>query len=310
MSGKNVAHSVRERLRNLSRKTGEDFQLLLTRFVVERLLYRLAQSEHRDHFVLKGAVLFTLWTGEMHRPTRDVDFLGFGDPSAMRLGDVFRTLCTLAVDDDGLEFDPTSVAVEAIREDQEYGGQRVKFDVRLGQARLTLQVDVGFGDAITPAAEEVEYPTLLGMDPPRLKAYPKETVVAEKLEAMVQLGMANSRMKDFYDLLVMSRTFPFEGEALRQAVAATFARRGTALPSGLPVALTDAFAADDAKAKQWKAFCKRSGLDERAGDLPSAVKELAAFLLMPLAAAGGSSSYDASWLPGGLWSLPKSLAGA
>lgn len=161
-------------------------------------------------------MLFTLWTGEMHRPTRDLDLLGYGDPEAERLAEVFRSLCELAVDDDGLAFEAGTVAVEAIREDQEYGGQRVKFDARLGQARIALQVDVGFGDAITPGAEEVEYPTLLGMAPPRLRAYPKETVVAEKLEAMVQLGLANSRMKDFYDLLVMSRTFAFEGEPLRR----------------------------------------------------------------------------------------------
>jgi predicted nucleotidyltransferase component of viral defense system len=301
MSGKNVAHSVRERLLNLSRRSGEDFQLLLTRYAVERLLYRLARSEHRDDFVLKGAMLFTLWTGEMHRPTRDVDFLGFGDAGAVRLIEVFRALCALAVDDDGLLFDATTVAVEAIREDREHGGQRVKFDARLGQARIALQVDVGFGDAVTPAAEEVEYPTFLGMEAPKLRAYPKETVVAEKLEAMVQLGMANSRMKDFYDLLVMARTFSFDGEQLRRAVAATFARRGTALPGESPVALTSAFATDAAKAKQWKAFCKRGSLEDRAGELAPVVSELSRFLSPVLSAVASGEALSKRWKAGGPW---------
>jgi len=230
MSGKNVAASVRQRLLNRSRQTGEDFQLLFTRYAIERLLFRLAASEHRDAFVLKGAMLFALWTGEMHRPTRDLDLLGFGDSGEGRLRAVFETLCGVAVMDDGLTFAADSVAVEPIREDQEYGGQRVTVAVTLGQPRIVLQVDVGFGDAVTPAAEEVEYPTLLGMEPPRLRAYPKETVVAEKLEAMVKLGLANTRMKDFYDVLVMARTFPFDGDTLRRAITATFARRGTAVP--------------------------------------------------------------------------------
>ncbi len=305
MTKKNVSHSIRERLLNLSRKSGEDFQLLLTRYAIERLLFRLARSEHRNSFVLKGAMLFALWTGEMHRPTRDLDLLGFGDASQEHLREVFRALCAVEAEDDGLSFDAGSVTMEAIRENQEYDGQRVKFTATLGQARVKLQVDVGFGDAITPAAQEVEYPTLLGMEAPKLRAYPKETVVAEKFDAMVKLGLANTRMKDFYDLLVISRTFPFEGEKLFAAITATFQRRGTPLPKEIPVALTDAFAKDDAKAKQWKAFCVRSGLVDRVGELPSVVAELAAFLLEPLAATK-VESFVGVWPPGGPWvSQPK-----
>jgi hypothetical protein len=252
-------------------------------------------------------MLFALWTGEMHRPTRDLDLLGFGDASQERLREVFHTLCAVEAADDGLLFNAGSVTVEAIREDQEYGGQRVKFTATLGQARVTLQVDVGFGGAITPAAQDVEYPTLLDMEPPKLRAYPKETVVAEKLDAMVKLGLANTRMKDFYDLLVISRTFPFEGEKLRAAIAATFERRGTSLPKEAPVALADAFANDDAKRKQWKAFCARSGFEERVGDLPSVVAELAAFLIQPLMAAAEATPFVALWPTGGPWSTgPKS----
>jgi predicted nucleotidyltransferase component of viral defense system len=302
---KNVAHSIRERLLNLSRKSGEDFQLLLTRYAIERLLFRLARSEYRNSFVLKGAMLFALWTGEMHRPTRDLDLLGFGDASQEHLGEVFRALCAVEAEDDGLSFDAGSVTVEAIRENQEYDGQRVKFIATLGQARVTLQVDVGFGDAVTPAAQDVEYPTLLGMEPPKLRAYPKETVVAEKLDAMVMLGLANTRMKDFYDLLVISRTFPFEGEKLCAAIAATFERRGTQLPKETPVALTDAFAKDRAKGKQWKAFCARSGLGERVEDLSSVIAELAAFLLEPLATASKPETFVGEWTPSGLWSFPR-----
>jgi hypothetical protein len=191
--------------------------------------------------------------------------------------------------------------VAPIREDQEYGGQRVTFEAKLGQARVSLQVDVGFGDAITPAAVSVEFPTLLGMAPPKLRAYPQETVVAEKLEAMVKLGMANSRMKDFYDLVVIARSFPFEGETLKKAIAATFARRGTAIPAGPPVALTAEFAADPSKQKQWKAFRTRGSLEDRVGELADVVAELAVFLLPPIRAAGTGAAFSATWPPVGPW---------
>jgi len=295
---------VRQRLLNLSRKTGEDFQLLLTRYAIERLLYRLGESEYAPRFVLKGAMLFALWTGEMHRPTRDLDLLGFGDGSAERLTKVFRDLCSTATPDDGLAFSPDTVAVEPIREDQEYGGQRVTLVVRLGSARVDLQIDVGFGDAITPAAESVTYPVILEMPSPRLRAYPRETVVAEKLEAMVKLGLTNSRMKDFYDLSVMARTFAFAGSVLKDAITATFARRGTALPAASPVALTGAFATDDAKRKQWAAFRKRSGLAEKVGELEPVVVELAAFLVPPLTAAAASEEFLLTWKAGGPWAAP------
>lgn len=301
MSGKNVAASVKQRLLNLSRKTGEDFQLLLTRYAVERLLFRLAESEYANRFVLKGAMLFALWTGEMHRPTRDLDLLGFGDGSQERLAEAFRALCSAQVADDGLVFSPETVNVEPIREDQEYGGQRATLVAKLGSARVDLQVDVGFGDVITPRAEEVEYPTLLGMDPPRLRAYPRETVVAEKLEAMVKLGLTNSRMKDFYDVVVMARSFPFTGQVLRDAIAATFTRRGTAVPNAAPVALTAVFAQDASKRTQWTAFRKRSGLADKIGELDEVVAELAAFLSPPLGAAASAEGFALSWKAGGPW---------
>jgi hypothetical protein len=300
-SPKNTAASVRQRLLNLSRQSGEDFQFLLTRYGVERLLYRLSCSEHAPRFVLKGAMLFTLWTGEFHRPTRDLDLLGFGDSSPEGLSGVFQSLCVLEVPDDGLMFSATTVTVEPIREAQEYGGQRVKFKARLGQARIDLQVDVGFGDAITPKAEAVEYPTLLGMDPPQLRAYTRDTVVAEKLEAMVKLGMANSRMKDFFDLAVLARSFVFSGGVLRDAIAATFGRRGTAIPTELPIALTDSFANDRSKLTQWRAFVGRNGLEGRVGELGPLVGELAEFLAPPMIAAAKSERFEDRWEAGGPW---------
>jgi predicted nucleotidyltransferase component of viral defense system len=303
MSGKNVAHSVHQRLLNMSRSTGEDFQLLLTRYAVERLLYRLGESEHAPEFVLKGAMLFALWTGHLHRPTRDLDLLGFGDPDAERLRTVFFSLCEAAAPDDGLVFGADTVEVRPIREEQEYGGQRVTLLVRLGSARVDLQVDVGFGDAITPAAEAVEFPTLLGMDRPRLRAYPRETVVAEKLEAMVLLGLTNSRMKDFYDVVVLARTFTFDGPDLVRAVRATFDRRKTTLPAAPPVALTDAFAADDAKRRQWAAFRKRGGseVEKVVGDLDGVVAEVRGFLGPILSAAAMNGEFSFQWPPGGPW---------
>jgi len=300
MTKKNVPASVKARLLNLSRETGEDFQQLLTRYAVERLLQRLSVSEYRADFVLKGAMLFALWTGQLHRPTRDLDLLGFGDPEGERLREIFARLCAVDVEDDGLRFDEGSVTVEPIREEQEYGGQRVRLIARLGQARADVQVDVGFGDAITPPAEEVEFPTLLGMESPRLRAYPKETVVAEKLEALVKLGLANSRMKDFYDLLVIAQTFPFEGELLRIAVANTFGRRGTELPTGTPVGLSDAFATDDSKRKQWNAFLNRSGLTE-AGELGEVVRRLSAFLLPVLEHTARDEPFPSAWKSGMGW---------
>jgi len=299
---KNPSASVKQRLLNVSKKSGEDFQLVLTRYAIERLLFRIAASEHANSFVLKGAMLFALWTGEMHRPTRDVDLLGYGENSDERLSKVFRELCSGESGGDGLVFNPDTVAVEQIRAEDEYGGRRVTFNVTLGTARVTLQVDIGFGDAVTPAAEVVEYPSLLGMESPKLRAYPMETVVAEKVEAMVKLGLANTRMKDFYDLLVLSRTFPFEGVRVRDAIVATFTRRGTEIPTEPPVALTDTFSMDEVKRKQWKAFVRRSGLEMRVGELSEALAELAGFVLPRLLANSEALVFASVWRPGGPWS--------
>ncbi|MBU1239821.1 nucleotidyl transferase AbiEii/AbiGii toxin family protein [Myxococcota bacterium] len=208
---KNIAASVRARLLNLARQRGDDFQLLLIRYANERLLFRLASSPYGEQFVLKGASLFTLWTGQPHRATRDIDLLGFGDPAGQHLRAVFTHVLSADVPDDGVLFDLSSLSSGPIREGQAYGGTKIEIDARVANALVHLKVDIGFGDAITPDATLVEFPSLLDFPPPHLRTYPRETVVSEKLDAIVQLGLANSRMKDFYDRMVLAKNFDFDG---------------------------------------------------------------------------------------------------
>ncbi len=297
---RDIAAAVRARLLRRARERGDDFQLVLTRYLNERLLYRLSQSPHAASFVLKGATVFTVWTGEPYRATRDVDLLGFGDPSEERLRAVFHDVLSADVSDDGVWFRLDSLAVGPIRADQEYGGVRVTVESGVASARVRLQVDIGFGDAITPEAVMEELPTLLESPPPRLRVYPRETVVAEKLDAMVTLGLLNSRMKDFYDLSVLSRTFAFDGALLQRAVRATFERRGTPLPSATPVALTEEFSGDAAKQAQWKAFCRKSG-GAPVGELRVVVAEIERFASPPLLAASGGDEFARQWSAGGPW---------
>ncbi len=277
---KNVGASVRARLLRLSTERAEDFQLVLARYGNERLLYRLAHSPHAGKFVLKGAALFALWTGRPHCATRDVDLLGFRENSSIEaLRAIFRDILELEVPDDGIRFRGCSRSrSHRFAKIRNTAATALRLTATLAGARLRLQVDIGFGDAITPAAETADFPALLDFPAPRLRVYPRETVVAEKLEALVKLGMANSRMKDFFDVVVLSRLFDFEGDLLAAAIRATFERRGTALPAGPPVALTAAFAEDPAKKTQWTAFLRKSGAPADPADLPTASAALGAFL--------------------------------
>lgn len=280
--GETRAVSLRQRLLNKARAEGEEFQRLLTRYAIERLLYRLGRSDYKDRFVLKGALLFFVWTARPHRSTRDLDLLGSGEQSVEALVAVFGHLCRVPAEEDGLDFDANTVTAREIREQSEYGGIRVTLTASLAGARIPLQVDVGFGDAVTPPAKEVNYPTLLDLPAPRVQAYSPETVVAEKLEALVTLGMDNSRMKDFYDLWALSHECAMEQAVLAAAVRATFARRRTPVPQEVPVALTDTFATDPAKQVQWTAFVRRSlAPTEPAPTLADLILHLNLFL-MPL----------------------------
>lgn len=274
------AASVQARLLTRAKARGEDFSLVLSRYAVERFLYRLSISPTRDRYWLKGALLFDLWFDVPHRPTRDADFLGFGPADAETLASAVREICGIEADD-GMAFDPASIKIEEIREQAGYGGLRVRLVGLLGKARCSVQLDVGYGDAVTPGPEEIVFPTLLDDQPaPRLRTYPRATVVAEKLEAMVSLGMANTRMKDYFDVRALAREGALNAGQLGDAIAATFARRGTALPTGVPLGLSEEFARDAAKLNQWNAFLGKNRLDAPA--LMEVVAEVRDFLAEPM----------------------------
>jgi hypothetical protein len=275
-----LAASIHARLLNRAKARGEDFNLILTRYALERFLYRLSLVPAREAYWLKGAMLFDLWFDVPHRPTRDADFLGFGPMDIDALAGTIREICGVAVDD-GMAYDPGSIAVEEIREDARYGGLRVRLLGRLGNARCTVQLDVGYGDAVTPGPEEAIYPTLLDeLPPPRLRVYPRAAVAAEKLEAIVSLGMANSRMKDYFDLRALAREGALDARLLGDAIAATFQRRGTEVPVGVPLGLSDEFARDTAKRAQWKAFLGKNRLEAPA--LEDVIEEVRRFVAEPL----------------------------
>lgn len=296
---KNVGASVRTRLTDQARARGDNAQLLMLRFAIERLLYRLAQSAYRDQFVLKGAMLFSLWAPVPYRSTGDLDLLGQGDPAPARMAAIFKAVCGEPVPDDGLSFDADSVKAESARDEEEYTGVRIALVATLAGAKLPIQIDIGFGDAVTPGARDIDYPSLLDFPSAALKAYPPETVVAEKLEALVSLGMRNSRMKDFFDLWVIARTFAFDGQTLSGAVTATFQRRQTPLPVETPLALTEAFAQDAGKQAQWRAFLNRTTLALAPEPLPELIGFIATFALPLLNAS--EVVVGQRWAPGGPW---------
>lgn len=274
---KDIGASVRARLFNIAKAQNAPFDLVLNRYAIERLLYRLSVSTHAASFVLKGATLLMTWLDEPHRGTRDLDLLGFGDSAPDRLLAVFRDVLAASAPEDGLAFDAAGLRIERIREELRYGGVRLRTTATLSNARIPVSVDIGFGDALEPGAETIDYPTLLDFPAPRLRAYARETVIAEKFEAIVSLGRANTRMKDFYDIWLLARTFPFDDERLARAIAATFERRQTAIPADPPDGLTAAFGADPEKQTQWRAFVADVALDP--GSLAEVVEELAAFLM-------------------------------
>ncbi|MGH8209826.1 MAG: nucleotidyl transferase AbiEii/AbiGii toxin family protein [Steroidobacteraceae bacterium] len=262
---KNTSASIRQRLLNYSTATKTDPNLVLIWYALERFLYRLSLSTYSDRFVLKGAMLFRLWGATDFRSTKDLDLEGFLKDEAEEIRNVIASICAEPAEDDGLIFDASSVTVAEIRDTQEYGGFRVLLAATLGTALLRLQIDVGFGDAITPAPIVSDYPSILDQPRPRVRVYPRETVVAEKYEAMVQLGMTNSRMKDYYDLWFVSRHFEFEGPTLASAMRATFDLRRTTIPEDRPIALTMEYAEDPSHLRQWAAFVKRLGAEAAPG---------------------------------------------
>jgi hypothetical protein len=293
--------SIQVRLARHARALGMDPNHVLTRFAAERLLYRLSRSPFAERFVLKGALLMLVWLGETVRPTRDADLLGFGDITEQSLAQIFTDVCRLEVVPDGLEFLPSSIRVSAIRAEDPYGGLRATLEARLGKARLRVQADVGIGDAVSPDPVWLEYPALLDFPRPRLLAYRPETAIAEKLHAMVVLGEANSRMRDFFDIHALAQHEPFEGDVLAIALRATFERRRTPIPEALPPALTPAFAAVREKQVQWQGFLRRSGGLAAPQELAIVVAGIAAFLEPVIAGARRGKMLRSAWPPGGPW---------
>ena len=302
MDGRNIGASVRDRLKRRADARKENFQLVLVRYAIERLLYRIGASEHGSQFVLKGAMLFSLWAREPYRSTGDLDLLGYGDAGLERLVAVFADICRTPVPPDGMLFEPGSIVAEATRARDEYSGARLKLMAFIDSAAIRVQIDIGFGDIVTPAAVEVDFPSLVDMPAPRLRAYPPETVVAEKFQAIVALGMANTRMKDFFDIWMISQLFAFDGMVLAQAVRMTFLHRGTPFPSQTPAALTDAFALDKRRQVQWQAFLGRTAVKRQTGSLAAPVDAIAAFVMPPTRALASREPFDRTWRPGGPWS--------
>jgi predicted nucleotidyltransferase component of viral defense system len=298
----NIGASVRQRLLNISRNSDNDFVVTLTDYALERLLYRLSRSQHKDRFVLKGAMLFRIWSDEPHRATRDLDLLAFGSPFAEDIAGLFREICEFLVEDDGVQYKPDSIRTEEIRETQEYDGVRVKLIALISGARVPLQIDVGFGDSVVPPATEIAYPTLLDFPAPRIRVYSRETVIAEKFHAMVTLGIVNSRMKDFHDIYTLATTCRFSGSVICSAIKATFESRSMQIPQNPPIALTEEFSKDSSKITQWSAFITNGSVKTASVDLSEVIELLHLFLLPPIHYLFKGEPFDSNWVPPGPWS--------
>jgi len=296
-SPKNIVASVRQRLLDKARETGRPFNEVLQYFAMERFLYRLSKSPYADSFVLKGALMLTVWEAPLTRPTLDIDLLGRIDNRIETIVRVTREICHQEVEPGGVAFDIATVEAEHIAEDADYKGIRVRFRGSLGTARIVMQLDIGFGDVVIPSPEPTNYPTLLDLPAPHLRGYSRESTIAEKFEAMVKLGILNSRMKDFFDLWLMSRKFDFDGATLAEAILKTFSTRGTKIPAE-PIALTDAFAGDTTKAAQWRGFLRKNRLLEAPKDLTEVIMSIGAFL-RPI-----SESLTAGHVSKSIWKVP------
>ena len=297
----NIAASIRSRLLNLSKERGEDYNYLLILYLGERLLYRLSKSPYQQQFILKGATLFKVWNGEPHRATRDLDFLSFGNNEVEHIEKVFQEICLIECEEDGIIFVPESIKAQVIKEDQQYEGVRVKIIGKLNNIPRPLQVDIGFGDVITPYAKEEVIDTILNVPKPILKIYPRETVIAEKFQAMVDLGIKNSRMKDFYDIWFLCKDFEFQGDLLCQAIGNTFKRRKTEIPIKEPLAFTQEFSNAPEKQTQWKAFLDRNKIGKPQLTFDEVVTVIKSFIMPPCIASAKNENFNKVWNVGGFW---------
>jgi predicted nucleotidyltransferase component of viral defense system len=296
----NVAASVHQRLLNKARETKRPFNELLQYFAMERFLYRLSESPYAERFVMKGALMFVVWHAPVSRPTMDIDLLGITDNDVDAIVHMVKEICPQDVEADGLVFDPDSVKGQRIAEDANYEGVRVRFRGKLGTARISMQLDIGFGDVVIPPLQVTEYPTLLALPAPRLRAYSRESAVAEKFEAMVKLDVLNSRMKDFYDVWLLARQFDFDGPTLAEAIAKTFSRRGTPIPTDA-AALMQKVGAYAGKEAQWQGFIRRNRLQDIPGDFSVIVGAIVIFLAPISKALAANSPFKGIWKAPGPW---------
>jgi len=298
---KNIAASVHQRLLNKARESKRTFNELLQYFAMERFLYRLSKSPYADKFVLKGALMFVAWQGPVSRPTMDIDFLVQTKNDIDVILEMIKAVCTQDVEVDGIVFDASTVAGERITEDADYEGIRVKFHGNLGNARIRMQLDIGFGDVVIPSAEMLEYPTILDLPAPVLRGYSKESAIAEKFEAMIKLGILNSRMKDFFDIWLLSRQFDFEGQTLYRAIEKTFANRETRI-SVQPVVFTEIFYNDPLKNTQWRGFIRRNRLENIPQDFSEIIIAVTDFLRPIATALSANQNVSWKWIAPGPWS--------
>jgi hypothetical protein len=300
-----TAASVRQRLLNIARDQGRPLAEVLQYFAMERFLYRLGKSDHCRKFILKGALMLIAWKAPLARSTKDIDLLGRMNNNIDDVVDAIKAACSQEVIPDGLLFDVKSVIGDRIAEDADYEGVRVRFRGTLGNARITMQVDVGFGDAVVPGPAEVDYPTLLDLPAPHLLGYSRESAIAEKFEAMVKLGILNSRMKDFFDIWLLSRQFVFDGQTLSNAIQETFTRRETEIP-GSPVALTKTFSDVPAKISQWRAFVRKTRIPGIPESIEDVIAQIVLFLGPVAEALSRNKSFVGNWRPPGPWIPRKS----
>jgi len=296
----NIAASVHQRLLNKARESDRPFNELLQHFAIERFLYRLSKSRHADRFILKGALMLSVWSGASSRPTKDIDLLGRIDNSLEAIAVAMKDICETDVEADGMVFDEESVTSSRITEDAEYQGVRVRLKGALGNARVSIQVDVGIGDAVFPRPKDVEFPTLLDFPPARLKGYAMESTIAEKFHAMVIRGVLNSRMKDFYDIWMLSRAHDFSGEILAEAIEKTFEVRRTPLTAE-PAVFEASFASDVDKQVQWAAFVGRSMLNDAPKSFSDVAGPVTSFLKPPTLALAEGRQFSATWKAPGPW---------
>jgi predicted nucleotidyltransferase component of viral defense system len=297
----NVPASIRARLLNLSRDKGRPFQEVLEYYAIERFLYRLCHSPYCDRFTLKGALMFYTWNLDSYRPTVDIDLLGSVENSPENLESIFKEVCQMDIEDDGIQFHEDTIFSQTTQVDSEYYGVRVEFQATLDSARVRMKIDIGFGDVVTPEAREIQYPVLLDMEQPVMRGYPSETVVAEKLQTLMKHGLANSRMKDFYDIWMLAMRFDFDGNLLQQAIESTFEARATPLSVDTFRDIAKDLSVDEFMQSRWNSYVKKSSLPVSPPGFPELIRFIVAFIAPIINQEKGNKVRHQKWLPGERW---------